>query len=299
MPWLQLHINTHRDQAPRIEYAMTKSGSLAVTLQDNADHPIFEPALGETPLWQETRVTGLFDADIDTSGTLARILKKANINDAHAQWQILEDKDWEREWMSHYTPIQCAPNFWICPSWTAPPDPNAVNLLLDPGLAFGTGTHPTTYLCLQWLAGESLSGKTVVDYGCGSGILGIGALLLGAASVVGTDIDPQALLATRENVRRNHLPEECFPVFFPDRCPRQSVDIVLANILAGPLVELAPSLCGLLKPGGRLCLSGVLENQRTALVEAYEPLVAIDSIQQQEEWICITGTRRALKTTTE
>ncbi|WP_028887004.1 50S ribosomal protein L11 methyltransferase [Teredinibacter turnerae] len=299
MPWLQLRINTTRELAPRVEYAMAKSGSLAVTLQDNADHPIFEPALGETPLWQETRIVGLFEADTDTAAILELVLKKSGLSEAQHQWHILEDKDWEREWMTHYQPIQCGPAFWICPSWTAPPDPNAVNLMLDPGLAFGTGTHPTTFLCLQWLAGENLNNKTVIDYGCGSGILGIGALLLGAASVTGTDIDPQALMATQDNVKRNNLPAVSFPVYFPDNCPAEPVDYMLANILAGPLVELAPTLSALLKPGGRLCLSGVLETQKDDLLAAYEATIEIEQVLQREEWICITGTRRALKSAKE
>lgn len=291
MPWLQIRVNSSREQAAAVEDALLEQGSQAVTLEDNADQPIFEPQLGETPLWQDTRVTGLFDADIDTDAVIRSLNEQLPPGNA-ISWHLLEDKDWEREWMSHYHPIQCADNLWICPSWTAPPDPQAVNLMLDPGLAFGTGTHPTTFLCLQWLAQQSLKDRTVVDYGCGSGILGIAALLLGANRVIGTDIDPQALLATRENVSRNRLSADSFPVFFPDKCPREPVDVVLANILAGPLVELAPSLCDLLKPGGRICLSGVLSTQESALLAAYEPRIAIDTVTRREEWICLTGTAR-------
>ncbi|TVZ40034.1 ribosomal protein L11 methyltransferase [Alteromonadaceae bacterium 2753L.S.0a.02] len=292
MPWLQLRINTTRELAPRFEFALAKSGAMAVTLEDNADHPIFEPALGETPLWQETRITGLFEADIDTELTLSTVMQKAGVAEAQSHWHILEDKDWEREWMSHYAPIQCGDKFWICPSWTAPPDASAVNLMLDPGLAFGTGTHPTTFLCLQWLAQQNLTGITAIDYGCGSGILGIAALLLGAHSVIGTDIDPQAVLATQENVRRNTLDAQRFPVYFPEKCPQQACDLILANILAGPLVELAPTLSKLLKVGGKLCLSGVLKTQQTALLDAYSPWLEIENISEKEEWICITGQRR-------
>ena len=296
MPWLQLRIDSSRDQAPIVETALLENGSLAVTLEDNADQPIFEPELGETPLWQETRVTGLFDADVNTAQIRADIAKyfqrgTGKMLDS-ANWHLLEDKDWEREWMSHYHPIQCADNLWICPSWTSPPNPNAVNLMLDPGLAFGTGTHPTTFLCLKWLAEQAVEGKTVTDYGCGSGILGIAALLLGASKASGVDIDPQALLATRDNVQRNALQAEQFPVFFPDACPREPVDIVLANILAGPLVELAPTLGKLLKPGAKLCLSGVLNTQQQSIVAAYESSINIDSVETKDEWICITGTAK-------
>ncbi|WP_045858095.1 50S ribosomal protein L11 methyltransferase [Teredinibacter purpureus] len=299
MPWLQLRIQSARERAPLLETTLLENGSLAVTFEDNADQPIFEPALGETPLWHETRITGLFEADIDTADigekVSAYFFQETGETLTTINWHLLEDKDWEREWMSHYHPIQCADNLWICPSWTPPPDQNAVNLMLDPGLAFGTGTHPTTFLCLQWLAEQNIECKTAIDYGCGSGILGIAALLLGASHVTGTDIDPQALLATRDNAARNALEPERFPVFFPANCPTDTVDVVLANILAGPLVELAPTLCALLKPGGKLCLSGVLNTQRDAIVQAYETAIEIDEIRVKDEWICITGTARSSK----
>lgn len=290
MPWLELHINTSRDTAGRFEYGLIKAGALSVTLQDNADQPIFEPALGETPLWKETRVTGLFDAEIETQA----IEEKLKLSSEHSfKWHIVEDKDWEREWMHQYKPIQCGENFWICPSWLEPPNPEATNLLLDPGLAFGTGTHPTTFLCLEWLALQALDQAYVIDYGCGSGILGIGALLLGAKQVLGVDIDPQALLATQDNAQRNHLPIASFPVVFPDKCPNDPVDIMLANILAGPLVELAPVLTTRIKPGGRLCLSGILATQAKAVMAAYSTDFRFDPVIQKGEWVRLTATKDA------
>lgn len=289
MPWLQLRVNSSREQSDAVENAMMAHGALSVTLEDNADQPIFEPALGETPLWQETRVTGLFEADIDSQTTLNNIEQSVGTAIPSSQWQLLEDKDWEREWMTHYHPIQCGESFWICPSWISPPDPQATNLMLDPGLAFGTGTHPTTFLCMQWIAQQDFAEKTVIDYGCGSGILGIGALLLGAPQVVGIDIDPQALVATQDNVARNQLATESFPVYFPSGSPQESADFVLANILAGPLVELAPQLVNLLNSGGQLCLSGILDVQKDDIVNAYSPLVEIVEIRQKDEWVCITA----------
>lgn len=286
MPWLELRIDSSREDAPALEEALLTAGALSVTLQDNADQPIFEPALGETPLWQATRVTGLFEAVVDT----AKIERRLRLH--HPHWHVVEDKDWEREWMQHYQPIQCGERLWICPSWLAPPDPDAVNLLLDPGLAFGTGTHPTTFLCLAWLAEQQLQGLSVIDYGCGSGILGIASLLLGAQQAVGVDIDPQALLATRDNAARNGLAAERFPVFFPKQAPAEPVDLLLANILAGPLVELAPALLGLLKPGGRICLSGVLASQAEAVQQAYRNAIDFAPTRQKEEWVCLTGVRR-------
>ncbi|HEY6529483.1 MAG TPA: 50S ribosomal protein L11 methyltransferase [Cellvibrionaceae bacterium] len=289
MPWLELRIDTDRDTAPHWEKALLSAGALSVTLQDNADQPIFEPALGETPLWQSTRVTGLFDSDISTT----QIERKLELRgDSFWQWQLLEDKDWEREWMKDFHPISVAEHFWICPSWIAPPHPKAVNLLLDPGLAFGTGTHPTTFMCLQWLSAQDLTGLTCIDYGCGSGILGIGALLLGAKSVLGVDIDPQALIATQENAQRNGLDEHQFPVVFPNACPATPIDALFANILAGPLVELAPELTPRVRPGGLLCLSGILQTQAQDVVDAYSSAFIFHPWRTRDEWVCLSATKR-------
>lgn len=298
MSWLQLRINCPRESVSVIESALTKLNALAVTFEDNADQPIFEPELGETPLWFETRITGLFNAGLDTDNTLNKLQSELPFTLENHHWHILEDKDWEREWMQHYTPIQCSEQFWICPSWTPPPNPNAVNLLLDPGLAFGTGTHPTTFLCLQWIAEQTeavesfYEDRRVIDYGCGSGILGIATLLLGAPEVIGIDIDPQALLATKENVRRNNIDPNNFPVYYPGKCPEDKTDILLANILAGPLVDLAPIFSDLSIPGGKLCLSGVLASQRDAVTSAYTEHFSIDEVREKEGWICILATRK-------
>lgn len=289
MSWLELRIIAARDQVPAIETALEEAEALSVTLQDNADQPIYEPALGETPLWQTTQVTGLFAADTDTSAIEAQLsLPK----DCQYRWQILEDKDWEREWMQHYAPIQCAENLWICPSWIDPPNPKAVNLLLDPGLAFGTGTHPTTFLCLRWLAQQELDHCSVIDYGCGSGILGIASLLLGAQQAVGIDLDPQALLATAENTQRNGLALERFSVCLPEQAPNLTADLVLANILAGPLVQLAPKLIDSLKPRGRLCLSGILASQAQTVQDAYRAAIEFDPVHSRDGWVCLTGHKR-------
>ncbi len=293
MPWLQLRINTDRNRASAIEDALLDAGAVSVTLQDNADQPILEPALGETPLWDDTLITGLFDATIDTDITTHLASTCLGSKLPPHRWELLEDKDWEREWMNNYHPIHCGGDLWICPSWKEPPQPEATNLLLDPGLAFGTGTHPTTFMCLQWLAEQApFQGETFVDYGCGSGILGIAALLLGGSQVTGTDIDPQALLATHDNADRNGLARERFPVYLPKDCPAQQVDITLANILAGPLAELAPSLNALTRPGGKLCLSGILNTQASAVMAAYEPWFDFDPVRQQEEWVCLTARKR-------
>lgn len=251
MPWLQLKIDSHREQVTALEDALLAVGALSVTLLDNADEPILEPGLGETPLWTNTQVVGLFNADIDTQ-TVNLHLQQAFNESLAPRWEQLEDKDWSRAWMEDYHPIQCGERLWICPSWTQPPEPNATNLMLDPGLAFGTGTHPTTFLCMQWLDGLDCSDKSVLDYGCGSGILGIAALLLGADNAYGVDIDPQALIATRENSQRNGLADDAFPVYLPGEAPSRENDVVLANILAGPLVDLAETIAAQVKPGGHI-----------------------------------------------
>jgi len=292
MPWLQLIINSDRQSAESIEDALLDAGAASVTFEDNADEPILEPALGETPLWRQTRVTGLFDAGTDTAAVDSFLRQQLPGASFDGRWSPLEDRDWEREWMKHYQPIRCGERLWICPSWIEPPEHQAVNLMLDPGLAFGTGTHPTTFLCLQWLDSLDLAGKTVTDYGCGSGILAIAALLLGASRASCVDIDPQALTATHENARRNQLSPERLPVFLPERAPAEPTDLVLANILAGPLVDLAPTLAALTNPGGRLCLSGLIESQAEEVMANYARWFDFERPAQREEWVRLTAVKR-------
>lgn len=287
MPWLQIQIDCTRDQVERIEDALLEAGAQSVTLQDNADQPIFEPALGETPLWQSTRVIGLFEEDADTEAVEGFL----SLATGSWQWQSVADENWERAWMQDFQPIHCGGRLWICPSWTPPPDPEAVNILLDPGLAFGTGTHPTTFLCLNWLSEAPPKGLRVVDFGCGSGILAIACAKLGAGEIMGVDIDPQALLATHENSERNNLP--IIPAYLPKDAPTWPADLVLANILAGPLVELAPELTARVKPGGYLCLSGLLDEQIPAVQAAYQDAFDFDPPRTREGWACLVARKKA------
>ena len=292
MPWLQLKINSSRTQAEQIEGLLLDAGAVSVTYEDNADEPILEPALGETPLWLQTKITGLFDASSDTDAISEMLAKTLQAAAPYYRWELLEDRDWEREWMKHYHPIQCGERLWICPSWLTPPQPESINLLLDPGLAFGTGTHPTTFLCLQWLDCIELKGKTVTDYGCGSGILAIASLLLGAATTTCVDIDPQALMATADNAQRNGLAPELTPVYLPEKAPETATDIVIANILAGPLVSLAPLLASRTNPGGLLCLSGIIESQANEVMESYRPWFDFDPPACNEQWVRLTAIKR-------
>lgn len=294
MSWLQIRINTNRQQVEAIEDALLAAGAASVTMEDNADQPILEPALGETPLWDDTRVTGLFVAETDT--TQATVVATAVLGESLPayRWEILEDKDWERAWMDSYEPMQFGRRLWICPSWKTPPQPEAINLMLDPGLAFGTGTHPTTALCLEWLDSADLTGKTVLDYGCGSGILGIAALLLGAAKVIAVDNDPQALIATLDNAQRNNIDTSRIATYMPEDCPTDlRADVLVANILAGPLTELAEQLSTLVIDGAPIALSGILDLQAEQLSLHYQQWFDMEPAVSQREWIRLNGCRKS------
>ncbi len=292
MTWLQLRLDTHPDSVATLEDLMLTTGAVAVTMEDNADQPVLEPAVGETPLWGQIRLTGLYPADADM-GTVLQAFPGQLLRQTNQRVEILEDKDWEREWMQHYQPMQFGRRLWVCPSWLAPPDPDAVNLLLDPGLAFGTGTHPTTALCLRELDGMQLDEQTLVDYGCGSGILAVAALKLGAHRVLGVDNDPQALSATRENAARNGLPSRSLPVALPEQVEQQAwgrqAEVVIANILAGPLIDLSDTLLHFLKPGGTLLLSGLLLGQADALCTHYGARITLRVAGERDGWVCLRG----------
>ncbi|EKP0247993.1 50S ribosomal protein L11 methyltransferase [Aeromonas veronii] len=288
MPWIQIRINATAKTADKVSNMLLGRGAQAVTFMDAKDVPVYEPMPGETPLWGETEVMGLFDAETDPAPTIAFFQQIFGENVGYKVEQ-LEDKDWVREWMDHFHPMQFGERLWICPSWRDVPNPDAVNVMLDPGLAFGTGTHPTTALCLQWLDGLNLTGKTVVDFGCGSGILGIAALKLGAARVIGIDIDPQAIQASRDNAARNGVADQ-IELYLPADQPQDvEADVVVANILAGPLRELAPLIAGHGKPGSLMALSGVLESQAPELETIYGQWFEMDPTAVKEEWCRLSG----------
>lgn len=288
MPWIQIRINATAKTADKVSNMLLGRGAQAVTFMDAKDVPVYEPMPGETPLWGETEVMGLFDAETDPAPTIAFFQQIFGENVGYKVEQ-LEDKDWVREWMDHFHPMQFGERLWICPSWRDVPNPDAVNVMLDPGLAFGTGTHPTTALCLQWLDGLDLAGKTVVDFGCGSGILGIAALKLGAARVIGIDIDPQAIQASRDNAERNGVADQ-IELYLPADQPQDvEADVVVANILAGPLRELAPLIAGHGKAGSLMALSGVLESQAPELETIYGQWFEMDPTAVKEEWCRLSG----------
>ncbi|MEI8672030.1 50S ribosomal protein L11 methyltransferase [Vibrio sp. SA48] len=294
MPWIQIKLNATNANAEQIgDMLMEETGALSVTFLDAQDTPVFEPLPGETRLWGDTDILALYDAEADTAWVLEQIQASQLLSKDFAyKVEQLEDKDWEREWMDNFHPMKFGQRLWICPSWRDIPEPDAVNVMLDPGLAFGTGTHPTTALCLEWLESLDLSGKTVIDFGCGSGILAIAAIKLGAAKVVGIDIDPQALLASKDNAQRNGVADQ-LEVYLPQDQPEGLIaDVVVANILAGPLRELNTIIKSLVKPNGVLAMSGVLDTQAEDVANHYRDELHIDPIIEQSEWCRISGCKQ-------
>lgn len=290
--WQQLSIASSESQAESLSDRLFELGALSVSFQDDGDQPLFEPKPGETPIWRDTGVVALFEADTDLDLIVAVI--RAEFPDLESndfRIEQIEDQAWERAWLEHFKPMQFGRRLWIIPTgFDTPADEEAVCVHLDPGLAFGTGTHPTTALCLQWLDGQDLAGKSLLDFGCGSGILAVAGLLLGAASAVGTDIDPQAITASEENARKNGVADK-LQCYLPKQLPQQPVDILLANILANPLIELASQLASLVKPGGHLVLSGILQEQAESVRQAYLPYFRMDEPEFSEDWTRLTGIR--------
>ncbi len=294
MPWIQIKLNATNENAESIgDMLMEETGALSVTFLDAQDTPVFEPLPGETRLWGDTDILALYDAETDSNLVIEQIKASNMLAESFAyKVEQLEDKDWEREWMENFHPMKFGERLWICPSWREVPEPDAINVMLDPGLAFGTGTHPTTSLCLEWLESLDLSGKTVIDFGCGSGILAIAAIKLGAEKVIGIDIDPQALLASKDNAQRNGVADQ-LEVYLPQDQPEGLVaDVVVANILAGPLRELSGIIKSLVKPNGELAMSGVLDTQAEDVANYYRDELQIDPIVEQNEWCRISGRKQ-------
>ena len=303
MPWLELSLRCRAADEARVEAALEDLGALSISLLDAADadneKAILEPGVGELPLWPEITMLALFE-----EGTPPELLMHAieawdpRIDLAHASTRVVEDQDWERAWMDQFKPMRFGARTWIVPWNQDPPAESAGGAIvrLDPGLAFGSGTHATTALCLQWLDGldfddKGLAGQAVLDFGCGSGILALAALKLGAARAVGVDNDPQALLATADNAERNGVGDR-LQVFLPQDEPAASYPVVVANILAVALDALAPTLAARVRPGGLIALSGILQGPETALLQRYAEWFEDLQARQQDDWMRITGRRR-------
>jgi len=292
MPWLEISVRVTRDNTSLAEGLLQEQGAVALTLTDDADDPVLEPGVGETPLWPSVCVTALFNADISFD-PLSRILSLVPGIDRpqHVSFRILDDCQWERVWLDRFKPMRFGRNLWVVPGEQPVPD-DAVHILkLDPGLAFGTGTHPTTRLCLEWMDGHDFSGRTVIDYGCGSGVLGIAAAIKGATSVFCVDNDPQALLATRDNAKRNNV-KHAIQVLLPEDLALSAADVVVANILAAPLIGLAPVLLESLKPGGLIVLSGMLEEQADEVAAAYQAHTEPISLRTDDGWLRMVARKK-------
>jgi ribosomal protein L11 methyltransferase len=298
MPFLELSLTARLEQQPRVEEALEDLGALSITLRDaDAETPdeqaIFEPGVGELPLWPTITLNALFDEHTDRRGLAAALGELLPwLEPDQLDFRAVEDQDWERVWMDQYQPMAFGRRLWIYPWNIEPPtDDGQVVVRLDPGLAFGSGTHPTTALCLEWLDGLSLAGKSVIDYGCGSGILAIAALKLGAASAVGVDNDPQALTASRDNAERNGVAER-LALYLPEDHVADPAEIFVANILAGPLGELAPVFAAASKPGAPFAISGILDGQQDELMARYAEWFDALCADARDGWVRISGHRR-------
>lgn len=277
-----------------VESILGDLGAEAVTLEDGGDQPLLEPRPGETPLWHAVSVVGLFAADIERD-TIAAALAPLEATDGPLDLALeqLPEREWTRAWLDDWQPLRFGQRLWVTPVDTPLPaeaDDNAVAIRLDPGLAFGTGTHATTALCLEWLDAHPPADQSMLDFGCGSGILAIAALLLGAREAVAVDIDPQALEATHVNAERNGVGAAVL-TFEAAAMPTATWPLILANILAGPLIELAPTLAGYQERGGRLVLAGVLADQADSVCTAFQPWYQIDVGAERDGWVRLEGTR--------
>lgn len=290
MTWHQLSVITDKNTASEISDFFSELGSVSITYMDAKDDPVYEPAIGETKIWDSTQVIALFEMNVEPE--IIKTLLFSQFKDLPlSSWaeEIIEDQVWERVWMEHYHPMKFGKNLWVCPTGQEKKEEGFVCLTLDPGLAFGTGTHPTTALCLEWLASHDMSNKIVIDYGCGSGILAVTVALLGAKEVYAIDIDPQAIITTKANAEKNNIQDK-IKCYLPEQFSAFKVDIVLANILANPLCELSESISALLKPQGQLVLSGILNEQANLVIDTYKKLnIQLQTPVSQEDWCRLDG----------
>jgi len=292
MAWHQISVITNENIAPQLADFFSHLGAVSVTYMDAEDEPVYEPAIGETKIWSNTQVIALYELDAEPELIKTQVFRQFKNDDLQC-WlhEAVADQEWERAWMEYYKPMKFADKLWVCPTDQEQFEAGTVCLTLDPGLAFGTGTHPTTALCLEWLASHDLRGKTVIDYGCGSGILAVAAILLDAKIAHAVDIDPQALTATQSNALKNKVQDK-IKCYLPEQFDPFKADIVLANILALPLIDMSEQICALLDSGSQLILSGVLHEQAESVISAYQQHIVFNPLVQQEDWIRLDGVKR-------
>jgi len=291
MNWLKVHIELERGDPEPVERALIELGAVSIELSDAADHPILEPAPGATPLWPKLRISALFDAGTDETAIRLAVVGALDTETLPAmRFEPLVERDWIENWRQTLHPVRFGRNLWICPTGFDCPEPGGTVIELEPGLAFGTGSHPTTALCLDWLANRDDHGGSLLDYGCGSGILSIAALVLGAERVLGVDIDKQALQATRDNAQRNHVAGRLTIVRPEAACAEPEYDHVVANILSGTLIRLAAELKRYCHSGTRIALSGILADQTASVTAAYRPWVEFEQPIERDDWVLLSGT---------
>ena len=292
MPHHQLVFELEGEQLERAEEVCNRLRAIALSLADAGDEPLLEPAPGETPVWKAIRLRALFDDAADPQELASALAGAIGLQRSAIGIERVEDRAWEREWLKDFRPMRFGRRLWVCPAGQRPNGPAPVVLELDPGLAFGTGTHATTAMCLEWLDGAIAGGERILDFGCGSGILGLAALKLGAAKATAFDIDPQALVATRENAAKNGLSERIAVARLAGDVAGP-FDIVVANILSSPLIGLAPGLAQRARAGGQILLAGMLERQAGEVAQAYRPWFDIGPAAEREGWTLLAGRRRA------
>ncbi len=293
MAWWRVSLTCPAARLDAVEALLLELGAESLSLADAGDEPIYEPLPGNAPVWRESIVSALF-ADRADLEALQFELERALPSELAGgiRRERLDDADWEQACRKHFRPLEFGASLWIVPSWCEPPEPDAVVIRLDPGLAFGTGAHPTTAMCLEWLVKNPPAAESVIDYGCGSGILAIAAHRLGASSVTGVDIDPQALAASADNLAANGIAGDAVCLCSPEGLSSACVDLLIANIVAAPLIELAPRFARRVRPGGRILLSGILKSQLDEIQSAYAPAFRLAEPSRRDDWICLHGQRR-------
>ena len=292
MAWYQISVISNEATAADISDFLSELGAVSVTFMSATAQPVYEPEIGETKIWEQTQTIALFELDASPEIIKSLLFQQFAENEIHA-WhaEVLQDQIWERAWMEHFQPMQFGERLWVYPSGQEQSRTGTVSLVLDPGLAFGTGTHATTALCLEWLAEHDIAGKTVIDFGCGSGILAVAAVLLGAKEAHAIDIDPQALIATQDNAQKNKVTSK-IKTYLPEQFKPFQADLVLANILAKPLIELSDNITNLVRPTGQLVLSGILKEQADSVSACYQSRFAINSAIIQDDWCRLDGIKK-------
>ena len=292
MSWCQLKLYTSKENAESWSELLTTTGAVAIIIHGKEQKAIIEPTPGDLPLWDQIQIIGLYQDNIDIALIKTQLFQHLG-KDLDLHTEILQEEDWQDIWKKDLKPIKFGNNLWICPSWCEIPKPQEINIILDPGMAFGTGTHPTTALCLEWLTENIKEETQVMDFGCGSGILAIATIKLGAKFAYCIDCDPQALISTKDNAYKNSINNKQLKTLLPQElAPNIQVDLLIANILANPLQELAEKLADYVKPYGKIVLSGILQNQTSELINIYSKWFKNIEITNKEEWVRITGIKK-------